>query len=346
MTYAPIYSASTYKSLHPKSFKHQNVRGVTSPGHCLRTYLASPGRHEVSANDSSETGNIDYRTGPGPEDCKDMNKKDLLQYIVDLEKKTVRSSVSMGEPGPCDSVDDYSRCMAYSISAPAREIKNTAGRMEKELREIYQAPASAWSGRSSGKLPRLDLLVDLLADMTYHTSLVGEMLDSISCGKWVIGPGTNSSDINAVIEHWTSRIKRARHVGSNVSISYTLDRDLPRIGMRESEIFQVIYQIVANALESLPFGEGGQVKIKTFKHGGEVVFEVMDNGYGIRQDARERIFNPFYTTKGYREPGEMHPGLGLYIVRCIVESHDGRIEVRSEQGIGSVISVFIPVTGA
>jgi len=70
----------------------------------------------------------------------------------------------------------------------------------------------------------------------------------------------------------------------------------------------------------------------------------MDNGYGIRKEIRDKIFTPFYSTKKQREEKENHPGLGLYIACRIAEEYGGRIDLQSEQGIGTVISVFLPIS--
>jgi len=69
----------------------------------------------------------------------------------------------------------------------------------------------------------------------------------------------------------------------------------------------------------------------------------MDDGHGIQRDIKQKIFDPFYTTKRYSSSGKPHPGLGLHIAEQVVQSHGGRIELHSEEGIGTVISVFLPV---
>jgi signal transduction histidine kinase len=67
--------------------------------------------------------------------------------------------------------------------------------------------------------------------------------------------------------------------------------------------------------------------------------EVADTGPGIPQDVVDRVFDPFFTTK------PQGSGLGLAIVRKIVDAHDGRIDLRTEPGRGTMIRVTLPVTG-
>ncbi len=66
-------------------------------------------------------------------------------------------------------------------------------------------------------------------------------------------------------------------------------------------------------------------------------FRVVDNGAGIAAETRGRLFEPFHTTKG-----DLGNGLGLYISREIVERHGGRIEVESEPGHGTAMTVWLP----
>ena len=97
---------------------------------------------------------------------------------------------------------------------------------------------------------------------------------------------------------------------------------------------QIIINLLSNALKATE--EGGDVMIKAHGSPTDTVIEVWDNGYGIREEDLPFIFERFYkTTKG-------GIGLGLAIVRELVQAHGGRIEVKSEYGKGSVFTVSIP----
>ena len=72
---------------------------------------------------------------------------------------------------------------------------------------------------------------------------------------------------------------------------------------------------------------------------GKVIVEIEDSGHGIPDDKIEQIFNPFYTTK---DPGK-GTGLGLFIVRQVVERNKGKISVRSKVGEGTAFILEFPV---
>jgi signal transduction histidine kinase len=100
----------------------------------------------------------------------------------------------------------------------------------------------------------------------------------------------------------------------------------------------LLLNIVLNAIQAQP--EGGEVVVSaTGERGRKTVrLAVLDRGPGIPREARARVFEPFYTT---REKGS---GLGLFVVRRIVEAHQGRVRIEDADGGGSVVTVDLPAT--
>jgi signal transduction histidine kinase len=115
--------------------------------------------------------------------------------------------------------------------------------------------------------------------------------------------------------------------------------DLPAITCSPSQVNQVILNLVTNAAQAID-KPPGRIGIATRREGVDfVAIEVSDNGRGIAPEAIGRIFDPFYTTK---EAGK-GTGLGLSIAYKIVSQHGGRIDVRSEVGVGSTFTVTLPI---
>jgi PAS domain S-box-containing protein len=102
------------------------------------------------------------------------------------------------------------------------------------------------------------------------------------------------------------------------------------------ELEQVLVNLVANARDALP--GGGTVRIATFARGARVALVVHDNGAGIAPALRERIFEPFFTTK----PAGHGTGLGLYVVYSIVSGLGGEIELQTDVGAGTRVTVMLP----
>jgi two-component system, NtrC family, sensor kinase len=100
----------------------------------------------------------------------------------------------------------------------------------------------------------------------------------------------------------------------------------------------VVQSLISNAIDACPAG-GGRVVVETHAADGEIEIRVSDNGCGIAPNIRDRIFDPFFTSK----PIGKGTGLGLAISYGIVKDHGGTIDFESALGQGTRFSVRLPV---
>ncbi len=155
-------------------------------------------------------------------------------------------------------------------------------------------------------------------------------------------------DLNAVvldIEHMVRRL-----IGPKISLALVLSKDSTSIRADRGQIEQVIVNLVVNARDAMT--DNGTLTISTSVHsvgknsGSEppirreeqVVLSVVDTGTGMSADVQSKIFDPFFTTKE-KDKGT---GLGLSTVFGIVERNNGKIQVESQIGVGSVFHVILP----
>jgi len=124
---------------------------------------------------------------------------------------------------------------------------------------------------------------------------------------------------------------------SNIALNKEFAPDLPLIEIDPSQLNQVMVNLVVNAIQAMP--GGGTLKIKTESLIGAVNIIVEDTGIGMTEEEMEKVFIPFYTTKGINEGA----GLGLPVALGIVQSHGGSIDLKSEPGEGTVFTVRLPV---
>jgi two-component system phosphate regulon sensor histidine kinase PhoR len=129
-------------------------------------------------------------------------------------------------------------------------------------------------------------------------------------------------------------------MGENVSLSLK-KTDLPLVNADPKNMEEVFSNLITNALTYTP--EGGAVTVSGVIKGDFVVIKVTDNGYGIPQDEIPRIFERFYRSKTEKTRNIVGTGLGLSIVKSIVEAHNGTINVKSKEGIGSTFYVRLPL---
>jgi signal transduction histidine kinase len=113
----------------------------------------------------------------------------------------------------------------------------------------------------------------------------------------------------------------------------------PSLSCEPELIYQVAVNLLVNATQALP--DGGRVELRILEaSGGHGGFEVRDDGEGIPEPLRERIFEPFVTARS----GGV--GLGLTFVKRVVHDHRGRIELESEPGSGTCVRILLPVAEA
>ncbi|MDJ0836913.1 MAG: AAA family ATPase [Acidobacteriota bacterium] len=113
-----------------------------------------------------------------------------------------------------------------------------------------------------------------------------------------------------------------------------------------AELNQVFMNLIVNACDAIDerFGKGhrkpmGRIAVSTQSRNGHAVIKISDNGSGMTRETREKIFQPFYTTK----PVGSGTGLGLSISYGIIQQHDGTIEVTSTPGEGSTFTIMLPI---
>jgi heavy metal sensor kinase len=124
----------------------------------------------------------------------------------------------------------------------------------------------------------------------------------------------------------------------NLQLIYKKSSSPQVIGERD-KLKRVVVNLLDNALKFTP--AGGQIEVSVGEEGNMAMFQVADTGIGIGPKDLDHIFNRFYrVAKDDSLPGS---GLGLSIVKAIIEAHRGKIEVRSKPGEGSVFTVYLPL---
>jgi signal transduction histidine kinase len=121
---------------------------------------------------------------------------------------------------------------------------------------------------------------------------------------------------------------------AKVVLEASIAEELPPVALDEGQIRQALLNLLRNAREAMP--EGGTVHISATANKGGVSVLVQDEGSGVPQAERERIFDLFHTTK------ESGTGLGLALTREVVVAHGGTIECIDREGQGASFALWFP----
>ena len=147
-------------------------------------------------------------------------------------------------------------------------------------------------------------------------------------------------DIAAVV---AQAVQAGTPVAAARGISLTCSMEsLPLANGDRLRIGQVVDNLVSNALKFTP--AGGSVEVRAYAHRFAVRIEVTDTGMGISDEEQSQLFERFFRTARAQEEAIPGVGLGLSISKAIVEAHDGRISVRSAEGVGTTFFVDLPAT--
>ncbi len=127
----------------------------------------------------------------------------------------------------------------------------------------------------------------------------------------------------------------ARAEGMNIDVTLNAEGNVFTMG-NASELREVFVNLIVNAVDAMP--DGGSLRICCKRQGDRVHLRFADSGVGMTEEVRERVFEPFYTTKGVHGTG-----LGLAVSYGIIERHDGMISVESTIGKGTTFRIDLPV---
>jgi len=175
---------------------------------------------------------------------------------------------------------------------------------------------------------------DAMAMISDSVSKINTMCVPLSLVSKKLEFRKTKADLNELV---TSTI-----AGLNGCLKASLTQDahlaVPKLYMDPDQMQKVIVNLILNANEAV--GEGGEIRVTTEQNDGWALFSVSDNGYGMSKEfIAHSLFQPFQTTK------KQGSGIGLFQSKMIVEAHQGRIEVDSEEGKGSTFRVLLPVDG-
>ena len=125
--------------------------------------------------------------------------------------------------------------------------------------------------------------------------------------------------------------------GGELRLDVAVPGDLPPVPADAERVQQIVVNLVANAVRFTP--PGGRVSVSATMEADQVAIHVVDTGVGIPADLVPKIFDPYEQA----HQGRGGSGVGLNVVRGLVEAHGGRVWVESEEGRGSRFTFTLPV---
>ncbi len=177
-------------------------------------------------------------------------------------------------------------------------------------------------------------LDDLLGRSRDGLKRIGQIVQGLRTFARLDDSEQDHVDLNAGIE---ASVTIARGLAQKRQVEIVLELSpLPRLACRPARINQVVFNLLANAIDAC--ADGGRVTVRSLANADNIEIHVLDNGHGIDPAIRDKIFDPFFTTK----PLGKGVGLGLSISHGIVQDHGGRIDFQSQPGQGAHFIMRLP----
>jgi signal transduction histidine kinase len=249
--------------------------------------------------------------------------KDLTQVEQLEERERLRDRLA--------SLGEMAAGIAHELKNPLAGIEVMAGLLR---RQVPDSPAAQ------------SLLADIMSEAKLANAIVVEMLEFVRPIRLQV----EQTDVGDVLRQ-SITLAEGKATRGGVAVELEVAPDVPAIQGDHHQLCQVFTNLLINAFEALD-GKG-RIRIRAAAVAHEqdpafmseshpptptVVVEVVDDGPGVAGELSDRIFDPFFTTK------PQGSGLGLPIVRKIVDAHDGRIDLTSAPGQGTRFRVTLPVT--
>ena len=305
-----VSSDPNYLPIIPIDIKIQSVVGIPLKlkGEITGVFLA--GSEKLAAFDKVDVDALlalGAHISTSIENARSYEETKVVQYrLAESEKLRSIGLVTGG------IAHDFNNLLSVILSRTELALMHTDD--EEVRRHLEQVIASAKEGGET--IHRLEGFVTTEKDKSDFTGV----------------------DINQVVKEAIEISKprwkdRAKSEGIEIQMITELYTDQPILG-RPSELREVLVNLIFNALEAIP--AGGIIVLKTDNKDNGISLIVSDDGVGMTPDMKNQIFVPFFTTK----PGRV--GLGLSMCYGILQRHGGTIDIQSEIGEGTTVSIWLP----
>lgn len=257
--------------------------------------------------------------------CRDIS--DLKQAEQELRTINERLTLTNAELERATRLkDEFLANMSHELRTPLNAILGMSeGLQEEVFGSINQGQRKAIATIERSGRHLLELINDILDLSKVESGKLELQLSSV--------PVKNLADSSLPFV-------RQQAIKKNIQLTVSIPDHLGEIIVDELRICQVFINLLNNAIKFTP--EGGSVRLEVQLEGADLVISVIDTGIGIAPDDVSRLFKPFVQVDSKLNRQYNGSGLGLALVRRLVELHDGTVGVTSEVGKGSCFTVKLP----
>ena len=221
---------------------------------------------------------------------------------------------------------------AAGVAHEIRNPLNTIGMTAQHLRDLFSR-----SNIKPSDIEEARNLLDIVNFEIERLQRISEQFVTLNRPKTL---DLKPTDLNALIDQVIAEFKLMIE-NAKVTVITNYATDLPQLQLDPDLIQQTLFNLIQNSIQAMP--KGGRIYITTqltqTLAGQGIEIEIRDTGIGIPPDIQERVFDAYFTTK--ESEGGM--GLGLALAHQIITAHQGRIELKSQIGMGTAFQIYLPI---
>ena len=252
---------------------------------------------------------------------------DHIAVLLEARKLAVVESTLRAREESARLKEEFLSAAAHDLRTPLTVVLGQAELLERRVARDHNAPPDAAG------------VVRLAREARRLRDLVSQLLDAQRLERGAAVMERRPADLREVLE----RVRRRYH-DQGLDLKITLPSEAVTSAIDVPRFEQVVDNLVENAIKYSQQGNLPELELRADGDGARVT--VADNGVGVPESERERIFERFYRATNVQGLAESGIGLGLYICRRVIEAHDGRIWVEPGTDGGSVFVVSVPLVPA
>ncbi len=217
------------------------------------------------------------------------------------------------------------RMTSHDLKNPLQAAMMNLDLLQEDLADVENAEARTTVQQIDKQLRRMERIIRGILDLE---RLKSGLLSLESCHP------------TRIVENAFEEL-RERAVDGKITLSADVPASLPEFTCDVEQFERAIINLVENAIKFTP--SGGRVEVRVDFEDGQMIFAVEDTGVGIDRELQARVFDRFYRAKQKGTEHVSGSGLGLSLVKAVVENHRGRVWLQSTPGSGTIFFVAVPV---
>ena len=265
-------------------------------------------------------------------------RKDGSEFAVEIGLTPIQTTKGMSVVA---SIVDISERKRLEIQLRQAERLAELGTLASGMAHEIGTPMNVILGRAEYLLQRTadEGMKKGLATIVTQVERITKVMNQLLAFARRRTPDRRAVDLGEVVDD-SLEMFQERIAQSRITVDKTIESSLPPVRADRDQLIQVLINLVMNSIHAMP--KGGRLRLGLAREGSHVCLGLSDTGHGMPEEIRSKVFEPFFTTKDFGKG----TGLGLTVVKGIIEEHGGTIAVESAVNKGTTFWIRLPLDEA